>query len=59
VNNLSENELNIYITGIDYRQTKNKTLVRIYGRDENAIPVRLELDDFLPYLFIQLTDEET
>lgn len=58
MNNLSENELNIYITGIDYRQTKNKTLVRIYGRDENAIPVRLELDDFLPYLFIQLTDEE-
>jgi len=43
------------MTDIDYIQSEDKKpIVRIFGRTSEGVPVLLQIDDFLPYIFIPL-----
>ena len=45
-------DLDLYMTDIDYERAEDKPVIRIFGRTSEGIPIQLQVDDFLPYLFI-------
>ncbi len=52
--NMKTKDFDLYMTDIDYEKAEDKPLVRIFGRTSEGIPVLLQIDDFLPYIFIPL-----
>jgi DNA polymerase I len=45
-------DFDLYMTDIDYIKAEDKPVVRIFGRSSDGTPVELQIDDFLPYIFI-------
>lgn len=45
-------DFDLYMTDIDYEKAEDKPIVRIFGRTSEGVPVLLQIDDFLPYIFI-------
>ena len=56
--NMKTKHLDLYMTGIDYVKAEDKPVVRIFGRSSDGTPVKLQIDDFLPYIFIPLEKEK-
>jgi len=46
-------DFDLYMTDIDYVKAE-KPIVRIFGRTSEGVPILLQIDDFLPYIFIPL-----
>ncbi|MFX1520933.1 MAG: DNA polymerase domain-containing protein [Promethearchaeota archaeon] len=42
----------LYMTDIDYVKAEDMPVVRIFGRASDGTPIELQIDDFLPYVFI-------
>ncbi|MFX1465134.1 MAG: DNA polymerase domain-containing protein [Promethearchaeota archaeon] len=47
-------DFDLYMTDIDYVKAEDKPIVRIFGRTSEGVPILLQIDDFLPYIFIPL-----
>jgi DNA polymerase I len=51
-------DFDLYMTDVDYERAEDKhqglshPVIRIFGRTSEGIPIQLQVDDFLPYLFI-------
>jgi len=51
--NMETKDFDLYMTDIDYVKAE-KPIVRIFGRTSEGVPILLQIDDFLPYIFIPL-----
>jgi len=51
-------DFDLYMTDIDYIKAEDKPMVRIFGRTSEGVPVLLQIDDFLPYIFIPHAKKE-
>ena len=45
-------DFDLYMTDIDYERAEDRPVIRIFGTTSEGIPIQLQVNDFLPYLFI-------
>ena len=50
--NMKTKDFDLYMTDIDYERVEDKPVIRIFGRTSEGIPIQLQVNDFMPYLFI-------